>query len=87
MQTQNENAPVKTPNELLTLVKTLEKCVNKMSNSYRGGRKQTGKDIECYNCHKLGHTAKYCHFQNTSARVEKDKTTPPQTSSVKHQEN
>ena len=82
VQTQNENTHVKTPDELLTLVKTLEKCVNKISNSYRGGRKQTGKVIECYNCHKLGHMAKFCHSKNTSARVEKDETTPIQTSPV-----
>ena len=75
MQTQNENTHVKTPDELLTLVKTLEKCVNKISNTNRGGRKQTGKVIECYNCHKLGHTAKFCHSKNTNARVEKDETT------------
>ena len=29
VQTQNENDRLKTPDELLTLVRTLEKCVNK----------------------------------------------------------
>ena len=87
VRTDNETTPVKTPDELSSLVQTLEKCVNKMANSYRGGKKQTGKVIECYKCHQLGHTARYCHTQNTSDRVEKDKTPPSHTPSVRDKEN
>ncbi|XP_061183328.1 uncharacterized protein LOC133191598 [Saccostrea echinata] len=87
VKTENEDTHVKTSDELSSLVQTLEKCVNKIANSYRGGRKQTGKVIECYKCQQLGHIARNCHSHNTSARVEKDNTSPSHTPSVRDQEN
>lgn len=61
-----QSSQVKSPDELLSALKSLQISLNKLANTQRGGKRQTGKAIECYNCHEMGHIAKYCKAPKTN---------------------
>jgi hypothetical protein len=61
-----QSSQVKSPDELLSALKSLEISLSKLANKQRGGKRQTGKDVECYKCHEMGHIAKFCKVQNTN---------------------
>lgn len=84
-----QSSEVKSPDELLSAIKSLEISINKLSNRHRGGLSQSGKAVKCYNCKMLGHIAKYCKAPNTYVPLNEDQnnTNSASTQSVNAQEN
>jgi len=55
-----------TPLQLIAVTNTLAECISRNPSFGRIFMAKDDSQIQCYNCNKIGHIAKYCHNRNKS---------------------
>jgi len=55
-----------TPLQLIAVTNTLAECISRNPSFGRILVAKDASQIQCYNCNKIGHIAKYCHNRDKS---------------------